>query len=136
MQDSTFIPLPPQTFPKIFRKLAEILVDGSHGLGPSGSVMILKGTWCPVLLNGPFGRNLRIILDDKGLNLKSKGSGISFSTILSGGFLGVWMLRGPDPMSQSFLSRMTHDLHSPMKVKKSFFCFGGSLEHETSLIAC
>jgi len=116
------------------RELAEILVDGSHGLGPSGSVMILQDTWCSMSLSGPFGRNVGIILNDKGLNLKSKGSGIFFSIFLLGGFLGIQTLRGPKRMSQSFLSGMTHNLHSPMKVRKSFFCLGGSLEHETWLI--
>ena len=55
--------------------------------------------------------------------------GISFSIILSGGFLGGWTPRGPDPdpMSQSFLSGVTHDLHSPMKLNKSFFYLGGTL---------
>ena len=104
-----------------------MFVDGNHGLGPSGSVVILQETRCLVLLIGPFGRNFGIILYDRGLNSKLNRSGISFLTIFSGGFLGGRTPLGSDLISQSFLSGVTHALHSPMKVRKSFFLFGRDL---------
>jgi hypothetical protein len=84
---------------------------------------------------GPCGRNFRIICNDSGLNSKSKGRGIFFGMIISGGFLGGRAPLGPDLISQSFLSGVMHALYSPMNVRKFFFSLGGTLEQGTWLIA-
>jgi hypothetical protein len=103
------------------------IVNGNHGLGPSASEVILHATCCLVLHIGPCGRNFGIICNNRGLNSKSKERGIFFETILLGGFLGGRTPLGPDPTSQSFLSGVTHALHSPMNVRKFFFLFGRDL---------
>ena len=47
-----------------------------------------------------------------------------------------WLLGWSDAWySQSFLSGVTHNMHSPMKVRKSFFCLRGTLEHGAWMIA-
>ncbi len=38
-------------------------------------------------------------------------------------------------MSQSFLSGVSHGLHYPIKLRKSFFCVGGTLEFRIGDVA-
>ncbi len=103
-------------------------IDSSHGLRPSGSVMILYKVCCgrSRLLNRPCGRKLGNILHERGLYLKSKGRGMVFGMLLwSQGLLVGWMLLGSNLMNHSFFLFALHSLQSAMKVRKTVFCLQG-----------
>ncbi len=54
-----------------------MIVNGNHGLEPSGSVVILHDTHFgrPRLLDGHCERNFGIICNDRGVDSKLKGRG-------------------------------------------------------------